>query len=59
MNSGENVDDQEYFGFTGSYFKIYPTNIDDHTIFLNMQLDILSAHRNIENNEKQYYVIYD
>ena len=31
LNAGENVDDQEIFGFTGSYFKISPTNIDDYT----------------------------
>ena len=29
--SGDNVDDQEYFGFTGSYFIIAPTVIDDYT----------------------------
>ena len=31
LNTGDNVDDQEEFGFTGSYFKIYPTVIDDYT----------------------------
>ena len=29
LNAGDNVDDEEMFGFTGSYFKIAPTNIDD------------------------------
>ena len=31
LNAGDNVDDQEYFGFTGSYFKIAPTVIDEYT----------------------------
>ena len=31
FNSGDNVDDQEMFGFTGSCFKIAPTNKDDYT----------------------------
>ena len=31
LNAGDNVDDQENVGFTGSYFKIAPTNIDDYT----------------------------
>ena len=31
LNAGDNVDDQENFGFTESYFKIAPTNIDDYT----------------------------
>ena len=31
LNSGDNVDDQESFGFTESYFKIAPTNIDGYT----------------------------
>ena len=30
LNTGNNVDDQEDFGFTGSYFKIAPTVIDDY-----------------------------
>ena len=55
LNAGDNVDDQEYFGFTGSYFKIAPTIIDDYTkkTFLNMQLEILRPMRNIENNDKK------
>ena len=31
LNAGDNIDDQENFGFTESYFKIAPTNIDDYT----------------------------
>ena len=31
LNASDNVDDQEKFGFTGSYFKIAPTVIDDYT----------------------------
>ena len=55
LNAGDNVDDQEDFGFTGSYFKIAPTDIDHYTKnkFLNMQRENLRPHRNIENNYKQ------
>ena len=31
LNAGDNVNDQEKFGFIESYFKIAPTNIDDYT----------------------------
>ena len=31
LNAGDNVDDQENFGFTESFFKIAPTNIDNYT----------------------------
>ena len=31
LNDGNNVDDQEHYSFTGSYFKISPTVIDDYT----------------------------
>ena len=31
LNAGENFDDKEKFGFTESYCKIAPTNIDDYT----------------------------
>ena len=31
MNAGDNVDDQEDYGFRGSFFKIAPTVIDDYT----------------------------
>ena len=31
LNVGDNVDDQDFFGFTESFFKIAPTNIDDYT----------------------------
>ena len=43
LNDGDNVDDQEDFGFTGSYFKTLPITIDDYTKnkFLNMQQENL------------------
>ena len=48
LNAGDNVDDQENFGFTESYFKIAPTNIYDYTKIklLNMQQENLRLHRN-------------
>ena len=54
LNAGDNVDDKEDHGFRGSFFKIYPTVIDDYTKkkFLNMQLENLRPQRNIENNDK-------
>ena len=54
LNAGENVNDQEDSGFTGSYFKIAPTNIDDYTKnkYLYMQQDHLRPQRNIEKNDK-------
>ena len=30
LNYVDNVDDQETFGFTESFFKFEPTNIDDY-----------------------------
>ena len=38
LNIGDNVDDKEDDGFRGSFFKIYPTIIDDYTKtkYLNM-----------------------
>ena len=30
LNAGVNLDDQESFWFTESYFKVAPTNIDDY-----------------------------
>ena len=30
LNAGENGDDEEIFGFSESFFKIAPTNIDEH-----------------------------
>ena len=55
LNAGDNVDDQEDSGFTGSYFNPPPTNIDDYTKhkFLNMQRENLRPQRNIENNDKK------
>ena len=29
LNAGGNVEDQKYYGFTGSFFKITPIVIDD------------------------------
>ena len=54
LNDGDNVDDQEYYGFTGSFFKIALTVIDDYTKnkFLYMQQDHLRPQRNIEKNYK-------
>ena len=31
FNAGDNVGDQEYYGFKGSLLKISPTVIDDYT----------------------------
>ena len=31
LNSGDNVEDQEDYGFTGSFFKIFSTFIYDYT----------------------------
>ena len=55
LNTGDNVDDQEDYGFTGSYFNISPTVIDDYTKkkILNMQLEHLRPMRNIETNDIQ------
>ena len=55
LNAGDNVDDQDNVGFTGSYSKIAPTNIDDYTKnnFLNIQQENLRTQRNIENIYKQ------
>ena len=60
LNAGDNVDDQEDYGFRGSFLKIVPTLIDDYTKnkFLNMQLEHLRPHRNIENNNRKSDEIY-
>ena len=54
LNAGDNVDDKENYGFTESYFKIAPTNIDDYTKnkLLNMQQENLRPQRNIYVNDK-------
>ena len=54
LNAGENIEDQEDYGFTGSFFKIGPTVLDDYTNnkLMNMQLEHLRSHRNIENIDK-------
>ena len=55
LNAGDNVDDQENFGFTESFFKIAPTNMDDYTKnkLLNMQQENFRPQRNIDINDKQ------
>ena len=54
LNAVYNVDDQEDSGFTGSYFKKFPTVIYDYELFfLNMQLEHLRPTRNIYINDKQ------
>ena len=60
LNSGDNIDDQEDCGFSGSFLKITPNVIDDYTKnkCLNTQLEHLGPQRNIENNYKQSDEIY-
>ena len=60
LNAGDHVDDQEDFGFKGSYLKIEPTVIYDNTKnkFLDMQQEHLRLQKNIENNAKQTYERY-
>ena len=55
MNAGDNINDQQDFGFTGSFFKIAPTAIDNYTKkkFLNVQLENLRPKRNIDNKDKK------
>ena len=55
LNAGDNIDDQEKFGFIESYFKITPANIDNYTKIklLNMQQDNLRPQRYIDINDKQ------
>ena len=56
LNAGDNVDDQEDYGFTGSIFNIAPTVIDHYTKnkLMNMHLEIWRPQRNIVNIDKQY-----
>ena len=55
LNSGDIVEDQEDYGFTGSFFNIFLTVIDDYTKnkLMNMQLGDLRSQRNIDNLDKQ------
>ena len=55
LDAGDNVDDQEKFGFTESYFEIAPTNIYEYinNKLLNVQQENLRPQRNIEINDKQ------
>ena len=54
QNAGDNVDDEEHFGFSESFFRIAPTNIDEYTknILLNTQQENVRPQRNIEINDK-------
>ena len=55
LNTGDNVDDKEDFGITGSYLKTAPTDKDNFTknTCLNMQREILIPQIYIEKNGKQ------
>ena len=53
LNAGDNVDDEEMFGFSESYFKTAPTNIDEYIFLrLNLQQENMRTQRNIEINGK-------
>ena len=54
LNAGDNVNDEEMFGFSESYFKIAPTNIDEYTKIklLNLQKGNMRPQINIEINDK-------
>ena len=54
LNAGDNVDDEEIFGFSESFFKISPTNIDEYTKskLLNMRQENIRPQTNIEINDK-------
>ena len=56
LNGGDNVDDQEDYGFRRSYSKIAPTGIYDYTKqkFLNKQRDNLRPQKNIQKNDKKF-----
>ena len=51
LNTGGNIQDQEDYGFIASFFKIFPTVIDDITKnkLMNMQLGNLRSQRDIDN----------
>ena len=53
-NAGENVEGQEYYRFTESFFKISPTIIDDiiKNKLMKIQLWNLRTQRDIENIDK-------
>ena len=55
FNAGDNVGDQEDYGFRGSFFEITPTVIYEYTenLLKNMQLENLRPMRNVDNNEKK------
>ena len=56
LNAGWNVEDEEDYGFTSSFFKIPPTVIDyiTKTKMMKMQLGNLIFQRDIENIDKWY-----
>ena len=55
LNADDNVEDQEDYGFTESYFKINPTVIYEITRnkLMNIQLGTVRSQINIENIDKQ------
>ena len=55
LNADDNVEDQEDYGFTESYFKIKPTVIYEITRnkLMNIQLGTVRSQINIENIDKQ------
>ena len=54
LNGGDNVDDEEIFGFSELFFKIVPTHIDEYTKnkLLNFQQENMRSQRNIDINDK-------
>ena len=54
LSASYNDEDQEYYGVTGSFYKIAPTVIDESTKMklMNMQLWNMRSQRNIENIDK-------
>ena len=54
LNAGENVDDEEMFGFSEYYFNFVPTNIDEYTKskLLHLQQENMIPKTNIDINDK-------
>ena len=55
LNAGDNVEDQEGYWFTGSFFKIPPTIIYDYTKkkWMNMQIENLRPQMNVQNIDEK------
>ena len=55
LNAGDNVEDQEGYWFTGSFFKISPTIIYDYTKKkgVNMQIENLRPQMNVQNIDEK------